>query len=493
MNGGDMSQSKDPAIKLFGAKIPIAETQIPAKSKVKGLNNCSEVITVESADTRDLEKSSALGGVKEENKTLVPGNKTLLNGKSNEDQIETNSTDQEKDFKKPDKILPCPRCNSLETKFCYFNNYNVNQPRHFCKNCQRYWTAGGAMRNVPIGAGRRKNKHLASQYRQILVSSDGVPITRIDAADLLNRELLLPCENAATFRTSAGNGMVLKFGPDASLCESMETVLSLGDPKRGVDKGSVSCGGSGEEPSSCGSSVTATSIRGTGMLENVVLKDQVRLSEACNNTPNPLQCYPVPPLIFPLSSGLNNVAPMAVPPSAERAGLPTSTNPNPVQWCPTPILAVPGFCPPGVPLQFMPASYWGCTPMQPAGTGNVPLTGSNGCLSLSSSTSTRCCSGNGSPTLGKHSRDAIVLDEDKADKCVLVPKTLRVDDPDEASRIPIWATLGIILNQKDSSSKGAIPKTSENRLEEGHASEATHILEANPAALSRSHTFLEST
>ncbi|KAL8108174.1 cyclic dof factor 4-like [Apium graveolens] len=60
--------------------------------------------------------------------------------------------------KKPEKIVACPRCKSMETKFCYFNNYNVNQPRHFCKGCQRYWTAGGALRNVPVGAGRRKMK-----------------------------------------------------------------------------------------------------------------------------------------------------------------------------------------------------------------------------------------------------------------------------------------------------------------------------------------------
>jgi len=60
--------------------------------------------------------------------------------------------------KKTEKIIPCPRCKSMETKFCYFNNYNVNQPRHFCKSCQRYWTAGGALRNVPVGAGRRKAK-----------------------------------------------------------------------------------------------------------------------------------------------------------------------------------------------------------------------------------------------------------------------------------------------------------------------------------------------
>ncbi|CAH8365696.1 unnamed protein product [Eruca vesicaria subsp. sativa] len=60
--------------------------------------------------------------------------------------------------KRPDKIIACPRCKSMETKFCYFNNYNTNQPRHFCKSCHRYWTAGGALRNVPVGAGRRKSK-----------------------------------------------------------------------------------------------------------------------------------------------------------------------------------------------------------------------------------------------------------------------------------------------------------------------------------------------
>ncbi|KAI0492915.1 hypothetical protein KFK09_027191 [Dendrobium nobile] len=57
--------------------------------------------------------------------------------------------------------LPCPRCRSQETKFCYFNNYNVNQPRHFCKACHRYWTAGGALRNVPVGAGRRRSRFYA--------------------------------------------------------------------------------------------------------------------------------------------------------------------------------------------------------------------------------------------------------------------------------------------------------------------------------------------
>ncbi|EOA36908.1 hypothetical protein CARUB_v10011461mg [Capsella rubella] len=53
--------------------------------------------------------------------------------------------------------LKCPRCDSPNTKFCYYNNYNLSQPRHFCKNCRRYWTKGGALRNIPVGGGSRKN------------------------------------------------------------------------------------------------------------------------------------------------------------------------------------------------------------------------------------------------------------------------------------------------------------------------------------------------
>ncbi|XP_074308562.1 dof zinc finger protein DOF5.7-like [Silene latifolia] len=57
--------------------------------------------------------------------------------------------------------LKCPRCDSPNTKFCYYNNYSLTQPRHFCKTCRRYWTRGGALRNVPIGGGCRKtNKRI---------------------------------------------------------------------------------------------------------------------------------------------------------------------------------------------------------------------------------------------------------------------------------------------------------------------------------------------
>ncbi|XP_004485768.1 uncharacterized protein [Cicer arietinum] len=57
------------------------------------------------------------------------------------------------------EAVKCPRCDSTNTKFCYYNNYNKSQPRHYCRACKRHWTKGGTLRNVPVGGGR-KNKRL---------------------------------------------------------------------------------------------------------------------------------------------------------------------------------------------------------------------------------------------------------------------------------------------------------------------------------------------
>ncbi|KAG6535549.1 hypothetical protein ZIOFF_000571 [Zingiber officinale] len=62
----------------------------------------------------------------------------------------------------PEQVLQCPRCASTNTKFCYYNNYSLSQPRHYCKGCRRYWTQGGSLRNVPVGGGCRKNKKQSS-------------------------------------------------------------------------------------------------------------------------------------------------------------------------------------------------------------------------------------------------------------------------------------------------------------------------------------------
>ncbi|KAJ9563037.1 hypothetical protein OSB04_008197 [Centaurea solstitialis] len=65
----------------------------------------------------------------------------------------------------------CPRCSSGRTKFCYYNNYSVSQPRYFCKDCRRYWTHGGALRNIPSGGTSRKRVRIDNPTTRNLLSS----------------------------------------------------------------------------------------------------------------------------------------------------------------------------------------------------------------------------------------------------------------------------------------------------------------------------------
>ncbi|KAG6774308.1 hypothetical protein POTOM_021661 [Populus tomentosa] len=70
---------------------------------------------------------------------------------------------KEKKWKSKVEAAPnCPRCASPNTKFCYYNNYSLSQPRYFCKGCRRYWTKGGSIRNVPVGGGCRKHRRAKS-------------------------------------------------------------------------------------------------------------------------------------------------------------------------------------------------------------------------------------------------------------------------------------------------------------------------------------------
>lgn len=92
-----------------------------------------------------------------------------------------------------DQALHCPRCNSTNTKFCYYNNYSLTQPRYFCKTCRRYWTEGGSLRNVPVGGGSRKNKrpltaNNTTTANQLLSSSPSSTLSflKIPAADNSN-------------------------------------------------------------------------------------------------------------------------------------------------------------------------------------------------------------------------------------------------------------------------------------------------------------------
>ncbi|CAK9170174.1 unnamed protein product [Ilex paraguariensis] len=83
---------------------------------------------------------------------------------------------QDKKPRPPEQPQKCPRCDSTNTKFCYYNNYSLSQPRYFCKSCRRYWTKGGTLRNVPVGGGCRKNKR-SSASSSSRRSQDQQPLT----------------------------------------------------------------------------------------------------------------------------------------------------------------------------------------------------------------------------------------------------------------------------------------------------------------------------
>ncbi|KFK44582.1 dof zinc finger protein [Arabis alpina] len=170
-----MSQVRsETAVKVFGWTItsvyhdplsPSSSSSSSSSLEPHMIKNQSDTDHSEEVDNTRLKISSDLTKESKE---------TSENSDDQHSEITTTTSSEEKTttLKKPDKILPCPRCNSLDTKFCYYNNYNVNQPRHFCRNCQRYWTSGGSMRTVPVGSGRRKNKGWVSSDPYLHIASD---------------------------------------------------------------------------------------------------------------------------------------------------------------------------------------------------------------------------------------------------------------------------------------------------------------------------------
>ncbi|CAL9126034.1 unnamed protein product, partial [Musa textilis] len=156
-----MSELRDAAIKLFGKTITVQcggdeETALQSK------NRDDHCVSFPSQDFREEENAPESPDSQETNERESTRTSTP------EERPSDAGVWKEKAARKPEKILPCPRCRSPDTKFCYYNNYNANQPRHFCRNCQRYWTAGGAMRNVPVGAGRRKTRSTSHDRHVVL-------------------------------------------------------------------------------------------------------------------------------------------------------------------------------------------------------------------------------------------------------------------------------------------------------------------------------------
>ncbi|OIV90251.1 hypothetical protein TanjilG_11979 [Lupinus angustifolius] len=495
-----MSEAKDPAIKLFGKTIPVTDIstgsgesfEAPVSSfgdvdKNQGSSiNCSN--REDEKEENEIEQDTMREKPTEDKKehvTQTSEEVTNVDTASRSDEAsvtpsidkdattwETSRTEEEhgedsleKTLKKPDKILHCPRCKSMDTKFCYFNNYNANQPRHFCKNCQRYWTAGGSMRNVPVGAGRRKNKNSTTHFHQITVPE----------AALQNPQL-----NGVHHPSLECNGTVLTFGSDTPMCESMQSVLALADKTvndctrngfNGPEEPIIFVPHIGEEKGN--NNPDKSSVTSAKPMEGSTIdKSQEQVLQNFLGFPPQVPYFSSAPWPFPW---------------------------NPAQWSsPVP---PPAFFPSGFTIPFYPAAaYWGCTVPPGAWNMNIPWL-----AQPSSPNSTATGSGPNSPTLGKHSREENTEKSNNAadgdehcqgnnkEKNLWVPKTLRIDDLGEAEKSSMWSTLGIEINKADSFPGGGLFKAfPSKRDEKNHAIQTSPVLQANPAALSRSINFHES-
>lgn len=464
----EVTASKDPAIKLFGWTIHLPESLAPAREDTRDYSSSAVEVEQDFKDqcddynddneyltTRELQDQNPIQPrcdiIKESPDCYECS--TAKTSKSDEEHGKTCNS-QERNLKKPDKILPCPRCNSMETKFCYFNNYNTSQPRHFCKNCQRYWTAGGTMRNVPVGAGRRKHKNSVLHHSHISVSEA-----------LSNATTNFPDETQRPHLTL--NGTILTFDTDKPLYESMVSGLNVADKTMQNFSGNgfhkykepgIQTGNNGDDHSD-GSSVTAVSSKDS----DNGLPDTPR--QNCNSFPPHLPCFTGAPWPYIWSSmHYTNAVPLT------------------------------GYSLPGISMPFFPATtYWGCTI---PGSWNVPWMSP----STTSHNQMPPTSGPNSPTSGKHSRDENVLKstgteeehrkESNPGKRLWFPKSLRIDDPGETAKSPIWETLGIKHEIVDSVGGGLLKAFLP--YERKCDAENSNLLQVNPAAMSRSLNFNES-
>ncbi|KAF8719636.1 hypothetical protein HU200_024379 [Digitaria exilis] len=117
----------------------------------------------------------------------------------------------------------CPRCDSPNTKFCYYNNYSLSQPRYFCKGCRRYWTKGGSLRNVPVGGGCRKNRRGKPVVRAMPPVVDTASATGSGGA-------------AAAFSRRSSSSFPGQLRPDQLLEGMVGSPVGLCQPVNAADK-----------------------------------------------------------------------------------------------------------------------------------------------------------------------------------------------------------------------------------------------------------------
>ncbi|WVZ71599.1 hypothetical protein U9M48_020169 [Paspalum notatum var. saurae] len=490
----------DAAIKLFGRTIPVLGASAAAPEDSAKLENDVRSNAKESSLSSKNNQKNGLQAIGSQHGEMEYASKSeevknglepinSQNGKMKTDskpggvKTESDESGQEKVLKKPDKILPCPRCYSMETKFCYFNNYNLNQPRHYCRSCKRYWTAGGTMRNVPEGSGRRRNKP-PSHYHHATNQCDSSIAANGEISAATHRQSLAVKPPVLTDPTKE-TGTVSK-SESVMFCKSVSPVLNTKEHNN-TDLVSLVSGDSKEEKS-CGSSAVVSGSSENWMPENTIKKEHIDVSGNDNGGKEPhtnAQSHHVgPALVFS-----RDPAAVIVSNRCSTDGIhgPPNGMVSPLSLLPPPMIPAMGIHASAVPLSPVPP-FSSCIPGWPNGVWNAPWSGSSGPTSSSLSQNSVGCSGSISMALGKHPREANLQEEEKAEKKIWIPKALRIDNPEEAAKSSIWTSLGIKPDER------IIMKSFQSKDQKtGEMLESAQALQANPAAFSRSQTFQERT
>ncbi|OEL38112.1 Dof zinc finger protein PBF [Dichanthelium oligosanthes] len=109
-----------------------------------------------------------------------------------------------------DQALNCPRCNSTNTKFCYYNNNSMTQPRYLCKTCRRNWTKGGTLRNVPVGGSSRKNKQQRASAAPLAPSASSSSSSGSEKVNnVITQKLMTMMPTASAMTTTADFSNIL--------------------------------------------------------------------------------------------------------------------------------------------------------------------------------------------------------------------------------------------------------------------------------------------
>ncbi|RVW12051.1 Cyclic dof factor 3 [Vitis vinifera] len=386
-----MQEPKDPAFKLFGKTIPmLADGDAPVSSVM--LETLALLLPVKMVLKKKLRRSGklvkfwvfdqgfgtpplqdALGGKPAETK----GEDGSEESRNSETVAESNENPKTPSIAEENVTLKTSKAEKGQSDSPDSQEKNPEEARQnpsMPRSARGIGLLGVTMRNVPVGAGRRKNKNSASHYRHITIS-EALQTVRIEATNGVHQPTL------------KSNGTVLTFGSDAPFCDSMTSVLNLEEKKmpNGARNGfhtheeqgipvSFRVQENGDDHSSA-SSITVSNSSEEG--------SKYGLHEAKRNShgvPSRIPCIPGIPWPYPWNS--------AVPP---------------------------------------------------------PF-----CLQRSS------------------------------ERCLWVPKTLRIDDPAEAAKSSIWTTLGIKNDKVDSVSGGGLFNAFHLKGDDkNHAIDTSAVLRAN--------------